>query len=216
MQGINNNILWGKCWLGDIIVLKKNGVCHSLWFGLWYPDVVEPIMFTICPNVINNHYLNVRTTTFSCAAWDATELRIIVVIVACNCSPKLYVNLCVLILLAQHGTDSPNSRQGLSVGVIHTTSALRILGIPPTKLQRDDSWMSEFPFLQYLYNECILEPVATFTVFWWIFWTHMTLHCIIYVFLEYTPLSLLSTSTILGMVVSSHPPFFFFLGLEYM
>ena len=114
----------------------------------------------------NTHYFNVPSTTFSCVAWHTTALRILVLLVACHFGINIRVNMCVMIILSQHGMALPNSRQGLSVGVIFTTSELVILGQPPTKLQWDDYWMSEIPFLYYFSDECLVEPVATLTVFY--------------------------------------------------
>ena len=40
-------------------------------------------------------------------------------------------------------------------------------------------------------------------------WTDMTIHCLMYVFLEYTPLYLLSITSLLVTLLSSHPKFYF-------
>ena len=52
LQGLNNHILWGNGWMGDILVLEKHGVCQYFCFDFCYPDVVSPIIFIACPNVI--------------------------------------------------------------------------------------------------------------------------------------------------------------------
>ena len=53
LDSLNDHIIWGKGFMGDILVLEKHCARHYFWFVLCYQDVVAPIMFSRCPKVIS-------------------------------------------------------------------------------------------------------------------------------------------------------------------